>query len=80
MGNVRLSKLLMNWQPNVMTVRRHYKIKRWRNKLRNGLERYGLWAIGEEDREERKKRIKEIFGWDKPQWGNFWRRRKELAY
>ena len=50
----------MNWQPDGRNRRGRLK-KMWRDNLREELERYALSLIEAEDREQRKKRMKEIF-------------------
>ena len=59
-GNDRLPKLLMNWQPDGRNRRGRPK-KRWRHNLRKGLERYSQGEIETEGREQWKKRIKKTF-------------------
>ena len=54
MGNVRLQKLLMNWQSVRRNKRGRYK-KRWKDNLREGLHRYGLREIETEHGEQWKK-------------------------
>ena len=61
MRNDRLTKLLMNRLPDGRNRSGRPK-KRWRYNLREVLERYGLREIEAENREQWKKRMKEVFG------------------
>ena len=51
MGNDRLPNLLMNWQPYGRN-RRVLPNKRWRDNLKEGLERYDQIEIEVENREQ----------------------------
>ena len=54
MGKDRLPKLMMNWQPDGKNGTGRPK-KRWRDNLREGLERYGLRGIENNGRRELKR-------------------------
>ena len=51
MGKDRLHKLMMNWQPDGKNWTGRPK-ERWRDNLREGLERYGLRGIENNGRRE----------------------------